>query len=122
MAIVGRVGGAAGRTNQGLAAARGGRRATLEVELLIVVATLGASGACGQGIDPASTGRAELLVDDRRAAVVAYMSCHPGRYCATAMIYAAIREAEPWTPFSVIAGILMLAAICYFVWREMQKP
>ena len=38
------------------------------------------------------------------------------------MIYAAIREAEPWTPFSVIAAILMLAAICYFVWREMQKP
>lgn len=38
------------------------------------------------------------------------------------MIYAAIREAEPWTPFSVIAGLLMVAGICYFIWREMQKP
>ncbi len=38
------------------------------------------------------------------------------------MIYSAIREAEPWTPFSVIAGLLLLAAILYFFWRELKKP
>ena len=38
------------------------------------------------------------------------------------MIYAAIREAEPWTPFSVIAGFLLLAAFGYFLWRQMKKP
>jgi hypothetical protein len=38
------------------------------------------------------------------------------------MIYSAIREAEPWTPFSVIAGLLILAAVGYLLWREMKKP
>jgi LPXTG-motif cell wall-anchored protein len=38
------------------------------------------------------------------------------------MIYSAIREAEPWTPVSVIAGLLILAAIGYLFWRETKKP
>jgi hypothetical protein len=38
------------------------------------------------------------------------------------MIYSAIREAEPWTPFSVIAGLLLLAGIFYLFWRALKKP
>jgi hypothetical protein len=38
------------------------------------------------------------------------------------MIYSAIREAEPWTPLSVIAGLLILAALGYVLWRQMRKP
>jgi hypothetical protein len=38
------------------------------------------------------------------------------------MIYSAIREAEPWTPISATAGLLILAAIGYLLWREMKKP
>jgi hypothetical protein len=38
------------------------------------------------------------------------------------MMYSAIREAEPWTPRSVIAGLLILAAVGYLFWRQMRKP
>ena len=38
------------------------------------------------------------------------------------MIYSAIREAEPWTAFSVTAGLLILAGLGYLLWREMKKP
>jgi hypothetical protein len=38
------------------------------------------------------------------------------------MMYSAIREAEPWTPLSVVAGLLILAAVGYLFWREMRKP
>jgi HAMP domain-containing protein len=38
------------------------------------------------------------------------------------MIYSVIREAEPWTPFSVIAGLLILAAIGFLLWRQMKRP
>jgi hypothetical protein len=38
------------------------------------------------------------------------------------MIYAAIREAEPWTPGSVIAGLVLLAGALYWFWWELRKP
>jgi hypothetical protein len=123
VAVVGRVGGATGGANQRFPGTGGGGRAILEVEFLVIVPAPGALGAWRQKwVDPASASGTEFLIDHSRATVVAYMSCHPGRYCATAMIYSAIREAEPWTPLSVTAGLLILAAIGYFLWREMKKP
>jgi hypothetical protein len=38
------------------------------------------------------------------------------------MIYATIRQAEPWTPLSVLAGLLLLAGGLYWFWRAMKKP
>lgn len=28
-----------------------------------------------------------------------------------------IREAEAWNPFSIVAGLLLLAGLCYWIWR-----
>jgi hypothetical protein len=38
------------------------------------------------------------------------------------MIFAAIRQAEPWTAGSVIAALVLLGGGLYFFWRQVRKP
>lgn len=33
-----------------------------------------------------------------------------------------IRQAEPWNAFSVLAALVMVAAVGYLIWRRARRP
>ena len=33
-----------------------------------------------------------------------------------------IREAEPWNPLSILAGLLLLSGLCFLVWKLASRP
>jgi hypothetical protein len=49
------------------------------------------------------------------------MSCHPGRYCATTMNYAAIKPAEQWTWGSVAMALLLVLLIGLWYFRAWHR-